>query len=71
MNFYIALIAGILGICLGFLLFHIGELLIKYMYLTLDGGLYERNDSPVYRTTRSNMISRRRRRKYECEFDVA
>jgi len=41
------------------------------MYLTMDGGLYERNDSPVYRTTRSNMISRRRRRKYECEFDVA
>jgi len=67
MIFYILIIV-ILGLCLGLL---IGEFLIKYMYLTMDGGLYERNDSPVYRTTRSNMISRRRRRKYECEFDVA
>jgi len=70
MNFYIVLIAGILGLCLGFLVFHIAEFLIKYMYFTMDGGLYERNESPVYRTTRSNMISRRRRRKYECEFDL-
>ena len=67
MIFYILIIV-ILGLCLGLL---IGQFLIKYMYLTMDGGLYERNDSPVYRTTRSNMISRRRRRKYECEFDVA
>ena len=67
MIFYILIIV-ILGLCLGLL---IGEFLIKYMYLTMDGGLYERNNSPVSRTTRSNMISRRRRRKYECEFDVA